>query len=155
MNGKDTELCYRRVAVEQATSAGLCVILYDMLVGELRHAIVAMREGDIEERSRRLKHAFSILEVMDGSVDLQREGPAAKSLSQFYGFLRNRLLAAQFDSDDQMLEDQIRLILDVREAWRQADKDTLLRSHDSNESTAMPRSSLIETEVTATSQWIA
>ncbi len=121
MSGSQAELCYRRAAVQNSSSAGLVVILYDMMVGDLRAAIKALRNKDVQGRSDRLKQAFAILELLEGSLDWEHGRAAAESLSQFYSYLRGRLLMAQFGSDDKLLEEQISLILDVQQAWRDVD----------------------------------
>ncbi|MGA9567408.1 MAG: flagellar export chaperone FliS [Candidatus Korobacteraceae bacterium] len=121
MNVSQSELSYRRAAVQAATSAGLVVILYDMLINDLRQAIAAMRAGSIQDRSDRLNHAFAVLGLLEGSLDRDKEAPAAENLSRFYAHLRRQLLAAQFQSNEQLLERQITLILDVQQAWRLAD----------------------------------
>ena len=126
MYGRQAELCYRRAAVQAATSTGLVVILYDMLAGDLRQAITAMRKGKIQDRSNSLKHAFTILELLEGSLDLEKGGICAQSLSRFYNYIRTQLLAAQFNCDAKSLEKQIVLILDVQQAWRQADAEVIL-----------------------------
>jgi flagellar secretion chaperone FliS len=121
MNVSQPELGYRRAAVQTATSAGLVIILYEMLIDDLSHAIAAMRAGSIQSRSDRLNHAFAVLGLLEGSLDRDKGGLAAESLSRFYTHLRRQLLAAQFQSNDRLLERQIALILDVQEAWRLAD----------------------------------
>ncbi|MFZ1136925.1 MAG: flagellar export chaperone FliS [Candidatus Korobacteraceae bacterium] len=121
MNVSQPEHSYRRAAVETATSVGLVVILYQMLIDDLSHAIAAMRAGNIQGRSDRLNHAFAVLGLLEGSLDRNNGGPGAENLSRFYAHLRRQLLAAQFQSNEQLLERQIALILDVQEAWRLAD----------------------------------
>jgi flagellar biosynthetic protein FliS len=130
------------------------VILYDMLVDDLRRAIGAVRSGDIEARSGLLKHAFTLLELLEGSLDHRYNENGAQSLSRFYEFVRNQLLAAQFQSNDQVLERQIALILDVREAWQQADAEALAQLRNGSEA-AMLEMPLSEDSATEASQWFA
>jgi flagellar secretion chaperone FliS len=124
MPGNSTELNYRRAAVQQASPAGLMVILYDLLVNDLQHAIVAFRRSAIDERSRHLNHALLILQILEGNLDMENGGAAAGGLAAFYGHVRSQLLDAQFRSDLAPLERQIALLLDLREAWRTADGQT-------------------------------
>ena len=121
MPGNSTELNYRRAAVQQASPAGLMVILYDLLVNDLQHAIVAFRRNAIDERSRHLNHALLILQILEGNLDMENGGAAARSFAAFYGHVRTQLLDAQFRSDPAPLERQIALLLDVREAWLTSD----------------------------------
>ena len=122
MNGDLSQRSYRRAAVEDASPAGLIVILYDLLVDDLQAAIHAIRGDDIEARSRNLKHALLVLQLLEGTLDREQGGAAARSLAAFYSYLRGQLLNAQFRNDDEVLTRQIALIFDVREAWRTIEK---------------------------------
>jgi flagellar biosynthetic protein FliS len=155
MNGSEVALCYRRAIVQQASGARLVCILYDMLVADLRYAINAMQDRNVDERSTHLKHALSILELLDGSLDPGFDEKAVRSLSQFYGLLRNQLVTAQFESDHRLLEKQIDLILQVREAWQQADAGAVTQPSDPIGLVAKPEQTPSESEPSSVSQWIA
>jgi len=122
MDAAYSQRSYRRAAVQEASPAGLVVILYDLLVEDLQAAAQAIRDGDIEERSLQLKHALLVLQILEGSLDMEQGGAAARSLAAFYSYLRGQLLNAQFRNDDEVLTRQIALIFDVREAWRTIEK---------------------------------
>ena len=128
MNGRNQEHIYRRAAVQEASSAGLVVILYDLLAADLRQAIVAVRSGDIEERSRLLKHGLLVLQLLEGSLDMVNGGDAARNLSLFYACIRRQVLQAQFCQDQRILEQQISLLLDVRAAWQAVDTPAVPRA---------------------------
>jgi flagellar protein FliS len=106
-------------AVQEATPAGLVVILYDILVGDLRRAINSMRSGDVEQRCDRLKHGLSALQLLEGSLDYENGGDTAQTLARFYSHIRRQVLQAQFENDPRILEQQIKLIFSVREAWQE------------------------------------
>jgi flagellar protein FliS len=121
MRYPSASLAYRQASTQQASSVGLVIMLYDRLVVDLRDAIDAMGKGDIEERSRSLKHGFQVLQQLDGLLDMQKGGAAAQNLRRFYGLLRARMLEAQFKLSAVILERQIPLIVEVRDAWQQVD----------------------------------
>jgi flagellar protein FliS len=119
VSGPSSDLSYRASAVREATPAGLVVILYDILVGDLRRAINLMRSGDVEQRCDRLKHGLSVLQLLEGSLDSEKGGDTAHSLARFYSHIRSQVLRAQFENDPCILEQQIELIFSVREAWQE------------------------------------
>jgi len=121
MNPRQTELGYRRAAVENASSVGLVIMMYDLLVNDLRQAGKAIETGDVDTRSTALKHAFLVLQQLQGSLNWEKGGDAAKRLSDFYTVLRARIWEAHVKKDHQILEEQIRLLIDVRQAWAQVD----------------------------------
>jgi flagellar secretion chaperone FliS len=117
-----TEKTYLRVKVQNASSAGLVIVLFDLLIGDIERAIAAIAEGNIEKRSAELKHAFLVLQQLDDSLDRENGGEAAKIFSAFYSGVRAKLLDAHIKISPEIFQRQIELIFDVREAWQQVDK---------------------------------
>jgi flagellar protein FliS len=115
------ELRYLRAAVEGATSVGLVTMLYDRLVADLRRAIVAMRQADVEARCAQVKHALLVLQQLEGSLDHEQGGEAAINLAAFYSYGRAKVMESQIKGDPQLLERLILHFVDVRDAWRQVD----------------------------------
>ena len=114
-------LAYRRAATQQASVVGLVIALYDTLAADLRKAALAMDRKNFEERSRSLKHGFSVLTQMDALIDAERGGRTASNLRHFYGFLREEMLRAQFTQDSNVLLKLCAHLLEVREAWQEVD----------------------------------
>ena len=121
MKTSQTELSYRQATVQNASSVGLVVILYDLLVQDLREAVAAITKKDIEARSAAIKHAFRVLQQLEGSLDHQNGAEAATHLSRFYSVMRNRILQGHINIDPAILNEQVGLLLDVRGAWEQVD----------------------------------
>ncbi|MGH9500020.1 MAG: flagellar export chaperone FliS [Terriglobales bacterium] len=114
-----TERAYLTAAVENASAAGLVMILFDLLINDLKNAIAAMDSGDIEKRATELKHGFLVLQQLQESVDMENGGEAATNFSNFYSAIRNKMMEAQWEKSSQILQRQIELLLDVRQAWQQ------------------------------------
>jgi flagellar secretion chaperone FliS len=150
-----TEIQYRALAVQEATPAGLVVILYDILVGDLRRAMAAMQANHVEERTTRLKHGLSALQVLEGSLDLAKGGDAERSLSYFYSHIRSQILCAQFQNDPAILERQIDLILSVREAWQEVSMELPRQSGDHQASQAGVESMNVAMNHAVGSNWSA
>ena len=124
MKKNEAQLSYLRAAARSATAVGLVIILYDLLLGDLERAIAAIAEGDIEKRSAEIRHAFLVLQQLEGSLQKETGGEAAKHLANFYSALRCKILEAQIKVSPELLRRQIELILSVREAWQQAERAT-------------------------------
>jgi len=122
MRRNQTELSYRRAAVQNASAVGLVIIMYDMLIEDVREVIEALKQGDIEKRATALKHGFLVLGQMEGSLDMEKGGTAAVNLAQFYSVLRANLLDAHIKSSAEKFQRQIELMLEVRQAWEQVNK---------------------------------
>ena len=121
MNPGRTDLSYRRGAVENASPVGLVVILYDLLINDLREAVEAIARKNVEERSKAVKHAFLVLQQLEGSLDRDNGGEAARNLSSFYAVMRARIFEAHTKVNAEILHEQVTLLLDVRQAWEKVD----------------------------------
>ncbi len=121
-------LAYRRAATQQASVVGLVIALYDTLAEDLRKAAAAMDRKHFDDRSRYLKHGFSVLTQMDALIDAERGGRTAVNLRHFYGFLREEMLRAQFTQDTAVLLRLCSHLLEVREAWQEVDTRTAVAS---------------------------
>ena len=125
MKKSQTELTYLRATVQNATPAGLVIVLYDLLVHDLEQAIAGFASGDIEGRTAEIKHAFLVLQQLEGSLDMENGGQAAKNLAAFYATVRCKILEAQIKASPEILRRQIELVFNVRQAWQQVDKPNL------------------------------
>lgn len=142
MKRTPTERAYLTAAVENASAAGLVVILFDLLVNDLKNAIAAMESGDIEKRTAELKHGFLVLQQLQESVDMENGGDAAKNFSGFYSAIQCKMLEAQLQKSPEILRRQIELLLDVRQAWQQVSAPPVTASTDSMGSPISPKSTL-------------
>jgi flagellar protein FliS len=121
MKLSETELSYRRSAIEGASIIGLMIVLFDTLVGDLRRAAAALRNNDIETRCAELNHAALVLGQLNEWVDLENGGESARTLDRFYAYLRAKMMEAAVTKSAALLETQIDMISHVRSAWQKLD----------------------------------
>jgi flagellar secretion chaperone FliS len=121
MKLSQTELSYRKSAIEGASTIGLMIALFDTLVGDLRRAASALRNNDIETRCRELNHATLVLGQLNEWIDPENGGESARTLSRFYAYLRAKMMEAAATQSATLLETQIDMILHVRSAWQKLD----------------------------------
>ncbi len=112
---------YRRAATQQASVVGLVIALHDTLIGNLKRAADAMDRNDIAARCDELVHGFKVLTQLDAMLDMKNGGEAALNIRRFYTHVRGKMLEAQFKLMPDVLRDQVRIVLEVREAWEQVD----------------------------------
>lgn len=121
MRLSETELSYRRSAIEGASPIGLIIALFDTLVGDLRRAAFALRKDDIETRCKELNHATLVLGQLNEWIDPENGGESAQTLSRFYAYLRAKMMEAAVSKSAKLLDTQIDMILHVRSAWQKLD----------------------------------
>jgi flagellar protein FliS len=111
---------YQRSAIQGATPLELVILLYDSAIQDLGGALSAMRSGDVERRVAEVGHALLVLQQLQGTLDFERGGSAARQFEQFYNLLRAKVLEAQMRSSPELMHEQLRYLSEVRECWIQA-----------------------------------
>jgi flagellar secretion chaperone FliS len=147
MKKSQTELTYLRAAAQNATEAGLVIILHDLLIHDLEQVMTAFAERNVEKRAAEIKHAFLVLQQLEGSLDMENGGEAAKHFSAFYCALRSKIFEAHSKASPEILKKQIELVVDVRQAWQQVDKPNLGPGYSAVE--AAPSSQVAEFSMAA------
>ncbi|HLI62433.1 MAG TPA: flagellar export chaperone FliS [Terriglobales bacterium] len=113
----DARQIYRDTAVRGATPIELVILLYDAAIEDMRRALTALQGNDIEMRANRISHALMVLQQLQGTLDFERGGSAARQFEQFYNVVRAKLLEAQMRSSHELMRQQIRYMSEVRDCW--------------------------------------
>ncbi len=113
----DARRIYQETALRGATPLELVIVLYDTAIEDMRSAELAMQQNEIEARARRIGHALIVLQQLQGTLDFERGGMAARQFEQFYSLVRSKLLEAQIRNSHALLQEQIRYFSEVRECW--------------------------------------
>ena len=113
---------YARVGVETGVVAAnptrLIVMLYEGAITSCNMAIKHIREQDYAGKSAALTKAISIIENgLRASLDKRSGGAIADSLDSLYAYMSGRLYSANSQSDIAAVEEVVRLLNELNEAW--------------------------------------
>ena len=114
---------YRQVAVESqidghADGHRLITMLFDGFFEAVAQARGAHRSQDTAARSRAIGRATAIVEEgLRASLDVKAGGTLARDLNELYGYVVKRLLQANLATDEQALDECVRLVQPLAEAW--------------------------------------
>jgi flagellar secretion chaperone FliS len=117
MNQAEVNRSYRESEIRGASSVDCAIMFYDVLIADLRKAIQCLAEGDIEGRTNALGHSLLVLGQLQGTLQMESGGDAAKHLYRFYSLARAKILEAQIKCRAQLLEEIVESVLKVREMW--------------------------------------
>jgi flagellar protein FliS len=95
-------------------------LLYDAAIADMRLALAAMQKSDIESRASKIGHALLVLQQLQGTLDFERGGDAARQFEQFYNLTRAKVLEAQMRGSTDLMQQQIRSMSEVRDCWMEA-----------------------------------
>jgi flagellar protein FliS len=110
---------YRDSSVLTAPPERLVVMLYDGAHRFLFQAAHAMRSGDISLMNNRMQRAEAIINELRQTLDFEKGGEIAPRLEAIYTFCQRHLLDARLKRDPERIEQVMKLLADLREAWDQ------------------------------------
>ncbi len=94
-------------------------MLFDGYMDAVARARGAMRKGDIEAKCRAIRHAARIIdEGLKAGLNLKDGGDLAEDLRALYEYTAMRLTLANLRNDESVLDECVRLIEPLREAWK-------------------------------------
>jgi flagellar protein FliS len=131
----DARQVYQDTSVRGAGPIELVVVLYEAAITDMRQALAAMQKSDIESRSARISHALIVLQQLQGTLDFERGGGAARQFEQFYNLTRAKVLEAQMRGSAELMQQQIRSMSEVRDCWLEAKRLLEPKPHLSGEVT--------------------
>jgi flagellar secretion chaperone FliS len=114
---------YRRVgietSVESASPHRLVALLFDGYMEAIAQARGAMKQGQIELKGKAIGRAARIVEEgLKSSLNLTEGGQLAQDLSALYDYLTMRLTQANIRNDEAILDECVRLVEPLRQAWQ-------------------------------------
>ena len=113
---------YARVGVETSVNAASAHKLIELLFNGFMDAILlargAMRNRQIEAKGKAIGRAARIVEEgLKAGLNLESGGKLAEDLSALYAYVTVRLTYANLRNDEAALDECVRLLNPLREAW--------------------------------------
>lgn len=113
---------YARVGVETSVHAASAHKLIELLFNGFMDAISlargALRAGQIEAKGKAIGRAARIVEEgLKAGLNLEGGGRLAQDLDSLYAYVALRLLQANLRNDESALDECVRLIGPLRDAW--------------------------------------
>jgi len=113
---------YQQVGVESQLSNAsphhLVAMLFEGWMDAVAQARGAIRSGDTATKGQAIGRAVRIVEEgLRAGLDLRAGGRLAQDLNDLYGYLTLRLTQANLRSDEQALDECVRLLKPLQDAW--------------------------------------
>jgi flagellar protein FliS len=108
---------YKQVQVGSRSPLELVVMLYDGALAALCQARDALGRRDLVGKAGGLSKGFAIVAELQGSLNLDEGGDVAARLDDLYTYVMGRLSEANIGGDPAPLDESIRLLTTLREAW--------------------------------------
>lgn len=114
---------YLKNEIEGATKGKLVLLLYDGAIKFLRSAKKSIDEKDIVNAHKNIIKAENILYELMSTLNMDA-GEISKNLMRLYDFMVWKLIEANRDKSNENIDIVIKLLLELREAWKQIVKSS-------------------------------
>jgi len=117
MSTPDSAFAYQQATAVGASAVGQVVALYDTILRDFHRAIAAIERGQIEQRVNAGNHALMVMGELQGVLNFERGGEAARRLQSFYKVTRAMTLEASVQSSREKFLELIAMFARLRAAW--------------------------------------
>lgn len=126
MTNSDTgaALAYRQATARGATAVGCVVALFDTILRDYNRALSAIDAGDVQTRVFELNHALTTIGELQGVLDFERGGEAARRFERFYNVTRGLIMNANVRGSRESILELIELYKPIRQAWHHVDQNS-------------------------------
>lgn len=105
----------------------LIQMLMEASLTRMAQAKAAMERGEMDTKANLLGRVNDIIQTLQGSLDHNAGGELSANLERLYDYMVRRLLEASLHNDQSMVDEVIRLMLEVKSGW-DGIRDEYLRS---------------------------
>jgi flagellar protein FliS len=111
---------YTQIRNATASPGELLLALYDGLFRFMNGARAAIEKSDLRVAREQLSKAYAIVSELYIALDHDASPELCQQLEGVYGFAMDRLMLASRKGDIKALEEAIRVLTPLREAWKVA-----------------------------------
>ncbi|MBU1002055.1 MAG: flagellar export chaperone FliS [Proteobacteria bacterium] len=108
---------YFATQVTTTSQSDLLLMLYEGAIKFLNQAKVKIDEKNFAQKGILISKAMDIIGELDSSLNSDKGGEVAKNLHQLYFYCNARLLRANMDMNNTLVDEVIRILTSLREAF--------------------------------------
>ncbi len=108
---------YKKMQIETADPATLILMLFDRAIVLLDKAKNEIIEKQYEEKGYSLTKANEIIAELSGTLDMEKGGEIATSLSRLYNFVMREIIDADTNLNTNAIDNAKRIMSELRESW--------------------------------------
>lgn len=118
---------YKNMEVSSTNRIKLVVMVYDAAIASLKQAIESHNRNDLTKRNQFISRTQFIIHELNNALDHQRGKEIASTLQKLYHFLTRHMGSVLTDNDIQKVEQSLKILFDLREAWHEISLKTVER----------------------------
>lgn len=103
--------------VEDASAHKLIEMLLAGALEKINLAKIAIKKNDIAKRGENISFAITILDGLQASLDMEKGGEISENLLKLYTYMMERLVLANLDCDEKILDEVAGLLITIKTGW--------------------------------------
>jgi flagellar protein FliS len=111
---------YKNNSIQTASPAELTLMLYEGAIKFCNIALMALEKEDLEKAHINIVKAQKIIVEFRSTLDFKY--PVAKDFDMIYDYIYRRLVDANLKKDASILEEALKYIREMRDAWKEVMK---------------------------------
>lgn len=115
---------YKDNQIISASASETVLMLYDGIIRFLGSAIINIEKGDIPEKANLIIKVVNIIDYLQSCLDKERGGEIAENLNRLYEYMLVELTQANLKNDANKINDVMKLIKPIRDAWAEICKES-------------------------------
>lgn len=107
--------------IAQASRTELTVIIYEIIITDIKESQDAFGRQDLTEYTKSLKHAQKFLNELMGTLDYQY--PISYRFMSLYLYVNKRIITAMFSKNPDLLESAVSVISKLKQSFAAISKE--------------------------------
>jgi len=106
-----------RSRIEDASPHRLIQLMMERALANIGLARSQMKEGKVEEKGNSISDAISIINGLQASLNHKADKRMSENFDALYAYMMRRLLEANLQNDESILDEVAGLLRELKEAW--------------------------------------
>lgn len=106
-----------RSQIDDASPHRLIQLMMERALANIGLARSQMKEGKVEEKGNNISDAISIINGLQASLNHKADKRMSENFDALYAYMMRRLLEANLQNDDGILNEVAGLLRELKEAW--------------------------------------
>lgn len=111
---------YYETQIKTATPEELTLMLYNGCIRFLKQAQMSIANKDYKSKNLYITKAINIIDELQVTLDMKYD--ISQNLASLYEFFKQRLVLASMRLDQDVLQEVIDMVTDLRDTWHEAIK---------------------------------
>ena len=104
---------------QAADPHGLITMLFDGAIERIVAAKGAMQRNEVAVKGMLISKAITVISGLRAHLDMEKGGELSKNLSELYQYMEEKLFEANFENNEETLNEIVQLIQTLRDGWVQ------------------------------------